>query len=174
MAISLWLLGSSLASTASAQPMPAGAISGHALFTFSQREGTDLTDQGYGGALIADVTLPIDVFRIGGSIGVAAATSDVDDASRVFMPIAISLGAVWRPSRLWLDVRGRAGFWAGATNQGLAAGPFLSIGAFVGYAFGATVAIGPAFDALFAFGHGDTIAVAPGISLIWVPGEDDT
>lgn len=161
------------ASPAEAQPTPAGAISAHGLFTWSQREGADITDQGYGGLLIADITLPLDVFRIGGSLGLGAATSDADEASRVFMPLTVSLGIVWRPSKLWLDVRGRAGLWAGATNQGLSAGPLLSIGAFVGYAFGPNVAVGPVFDALFAFGHGDTIAIAPGLSLVWVPSEDD-
>ncbi len=161
------------ANAAQAQRIPAGAISAHALFSYTQPEGTDTTDQGYGGNLIADITLPLGWFRIGGSLGVAAITSSADEASRVLMPISLSLGAVFRPGSLWLDLRGRAGMWAGATNQGLAAGGFFSIGGFAGWAFAKNVAVGVAFDALFALGHGDTIAVAPGLSLVWVPQEDD-
>ncbi len=169
-----FILWGAMETSARAQPIPAGALSGHALFTFSQREGTDITDQGYGGLLMADVTYALGAFRIGGAIGVGAVTSEADEASRVLMPLAVSLGAVWRPSEsLWLDARGRVGMWAGATNQGLAAGPLLSIGAFLGWAFGDNVAVGPVFDAFFAFGSGDTIAVAPGLSLVWVPSEED-
>jgi hypothetical protein len=170
LALTLW---GATESSARAQTLPAGAISGHALFTFSQREGTDITDQGYGGILMADITYAIDWFRIGGAIGVGAATSNADEASRVLMPLTVSLGAVWRPESVWIDLRGRVGMWAGATNQGLAAGALLSIGAFVGWAFADNVAVGPVFDAFFAFGHGDTIAVAPGLSLVWVPNEED-
>jgi hypothetical protein len=170
LALTLW---GAMDGSAQAQTLPSGALSGHALFTFSQREGSDITDQGYGGILMADITYALDWFRIGGAIGIGAATSESDEASRVLMPLAVSLGAVWRPESVWIDVRGRVGMWAGATNQGLAAGPLLSIGAFVGWAFADNVAIGPAFDAFFAFGHGDTIAVAPGLSLVWVPSEED-
>jgi len=162
-----------LGAPTSAHAQMAGEISAEALFTWTQREGMDVQDQGYGGLLIADITYALDIFRIGGAIGVGAATSDADEASRVFMPLTLSLGVVWRPSKLWLDLRGRAGLWAGATNQGLSAGPLLSIGGFIGYAFGPTVAVGAVFDAFFAFGAGDTIAVAPGLSLLWVPSEEE-
>ncbi|RLB56855.1 MAG: hypothetical protein DRJ42_01985 [Deltaproteobacteria bacterium] len=164
------------ASTAQAQSMAAGALSAQALVASTNTvdaDGTDSTDAGYGGMFLADVTMPLGLFRVGGAMGLGAITSSVDAVSRVFMPLTVSLGLVYRPSKLWLDLRARAGLWAGVTNQGLSAGPLVSFGAFIGYAFGPTVAVGPTIDALFVFGHGDTIAVAPGLSLVWVPPDID-
>ncbi|MBW2464265.1 MAG: hypothetical protein JRH11_21630 [Deltaproteobacteria bacterium] len=161
------------ASGAEAQSMAAGALSAQALVASTNTEGTDSSDGGYGGMFLADVTLPLGLFRVGGAMGLGAITSNVDAVSRVFMPLTVSLGLVYRPSKLWLDLRARAGLWAGVTNQGLSAGPLVSFGGFIGYAFGPTVAVGPTIDALFVFGHGDTIAFAPGLSLVWVPAQDD-
>lgn len=161
------------APTAEAQLMPAGALSAQALISFTDTEGSAETDSGYGGLFLTDVTAPFGMFRIGGAMGLGAITSDVDAVSRVFMPLTLALGFVYRPSKLWIDLRARAGMWAGVTNQGLSAGALFSAGGFIGYAFGPTVAAGVTVDALFILGHGDTIAFAPGLSLVWVPPEDE-
>lgn len=167
------LMGAASVSAVQAQSTPAGALSAQGLFAFTKTEGTDTSAEGYGGMFLTDVTWPVGVLRVGGAMGLGALTSNVDAASRVFMPLTLSLGLVYRPSNLWLDLRARGGLWAGVTNQGISAGPLLSFGGFIGYAFGPTVAFGPTIDALFVFGHGDTIAIAPGLSLVWVPPQDD-
>jgi len=142
---------------------PAGAVSGQLLFA----------DEAWGGALVADVTVPVGVLRVGGALGVAAVTSDDDARSRVAMPGGLSLALVVPTgSALWLDVRARAGVWGGATNQGLTAGPWLSGGAFVGYVFGPRVAVGVGVEAWFLGGQGDTFAASPGITLTWTPRTD--
>lgn len=155
---------------ASAQVRPAGAISGHGLFSF--RSTDEGTDEGQGGALVADLAFPLGAFHLGGGLGVGAISSEVDDASRVFMPITVTLAGVFRVNDVWIDVRGRAGMWAGATNQGLGVGGFFSAGAFLGYSLGEEVGLGIAFDAMFLLGYGDTIALAPGLRLVWAPSEE--
>lgn len=155
---------------AEAQLRPAGAISGSGIFSFRSTDAG--TDDGYGGALVADLTLPFGPFRVGGGLGVGAISSEIDDASRVFMPVHVTLAGVFRVEDVWFDVRGRAGMWAGATNQGLGVGGFFSVGAFLGYTLGPEVALGVAFDAMFLLGYGDTVALAPGLRLVWTPNEE--
>jgi hypothetical protein len=158
---------------AEAQFRPAGAISGQALVTSGARLDGTGWDAGYGGGIIGDITAPFGIVRVGGSIGVFAITSQVDDASRVFMPVALSVSLVLRHDRFWADVRGRAGLWAGVSNQGLVAGPYFTAGAFFGYELSETVAIGAVVDAVFVLANGDTIGVAPGIGVVWSPAVDE-
>ena len=159
-ALALLLTGAWAPETAHAEVEPAGALTSSLL----------LAEDSWGGALLADVTAPIGVLRVGGAIGIGALTSDDDARSRVYMPLAVSLGLVARTGvGLWLDLRARAGAWAGATNQGLAAGFWLAAGGYLAYALGPGVAIGAGLEGRFLLGHGDTIAIAPGLTLAWTP-----
>jgi hypothetical protein len=157
------------AATASAQPRPAGAVTAHGVIGTAVRLDGSGQDGIWGGGVIADVSAPFDAFRLGGAIGVTAVTSDADDASRVLMPVALSLGVVLRTSPLWVELRGRGGIWAGATNQGLAVGAFFSAGALLALEIGAHVALGVSADAFFMLGHGDAFAFVPGIAITWSP-----
>jgi hypothetical protein len=85
---------------ARADVKPSGAVTGHLIFA----------DQAWGGALSADITAPFGALRLGGALAVAALTSDDDARSRVAMPVGLSAALVVPTgSRLWLDLRARAG-----------------------------------------------------------------
>jgi hypothetical protein len=164
------LVSAGVSVPAAAQFEPAGAVSAH--FAWSP--------EGIGGGAVADITAPLDVFRIGGSIGVAGISAPVDDPSsedpdsRFLVPIAVALGVVvpFANDALWFDFRARAGVWTGATSQGFAVGAWVSTGAYLDFALGDTVAIGVGCDGWFALGHGDTFAVAPGVTLAWMPARE--
>jgi hypothetical protein len=144
---------------AAAQFEPAGALTASVAFA----------SEGAGGGLVGDITAPIGPLRLGATVGAVAISSENASVSRVFVPLGLSIGLVGRPGGWWFEARVRAGAWAGATNEGLAAGPWLSPGAFVGVALGPQVALGVGVDGWFAFGHGTILAVAPGLTLTWVP-----
>jgi hypothetical protein len=170
LAMTALVIAAVVAAPAAAQFEPAGAVTGH--FAWSP--------DGIGGGAVADVTAPFDVFRIGGSVGVAGISAPVDDPSsedpdsRFLVPLAVALGVVIPVANdaLWLDFRARGGVWTGATSQGFAVGAWVSAGAYLDFALGDTVAIGVGCDGWFAFGHGDTFAVAPGLTLAWTPAEE--
>ncbi len=172
-ALGALVLAALLPEAAAAQPRPAGSVTAHAVVGAASRVDAEGQDGIWGGGLIADVSAPFGAFRLGGALGVSAVTSHADDASRVTMPVALSLGVVLRSAPLWVELRGRGGVWAGATNQGLALGAFFSAGAVLALELGPNVALGVSADGLFLFGHGDAFAFAPGIALVWTPGEDD-
>src|SRR5690349_19409378 len=107
------ILAAALAVPAAARAEdPSGAATASALIA-----GDD-----FGGAASIDLWMPAGVFRLGGAIGLAALSSDVDDRSRVFLPFGASLGVQLRSGAVGGRALVRGGGWAGATNQGLAVG----------------------------------------------------
>jgi len=147
--------------SARAQPSFAGNLSGQAIRAESR----------WGGGVMADLTLPLGEFRLGGALGAAVVRAEDDARSRVLMPLALSLGVLLRPEPVWIMAEARAGAWTGATNDGLRVGGFLSGGAYLGYALGPRIALSVGAEAWFLAGHGDVVAFVPGIRFSWVPPE---
>jgi hypothetical protein len=138
---------------------PAGAVAASALIA-----GSD-----YGAAATADLWIPTGVFRIGGALGLAAISSDDADRSRVFLPFGASLAVALRSGEIGGRFILRGGGWAGAINQGIAAGGWVSGAAYLDYWFSENVSIAIGLDVWGLLGHGDRVAFLPGISVAWLP-----
>ena len=166
---------------ASAQDLidPSGALTAHFL----------VADGDLGGAVLLDVWAHLDWVRIGGFVGAGAIPAERDDRNRVMMPLGVSFAAnLVTGDLVTIQLRARAGMWAGATqSEKLAIGAFLGGGGYVGFSIGS--------GALLLFGadvwgvissdawrtrtspddpiSASTWVIAPGIGLAWTPGEAD-
>lgn len=150
-----------LASTATADDGPAVAVQGHVLVS---------PEAELGGALSADLWVPIDIFRVGGFFGVAGLPSAEDTLNRVFMPVGPSVGVEALGDPIGFSLRLRGGLWGGATQDAkLAAGGFVGGGAYILFAMGAGVSFSAGLDVWGIFGDGQTVLFAPGVGLTWNP-----
>lgn len=148
-------------SLAEAQDAPAGAVSGHLLAS---------TAPDFGGALGADLWVPLGMFRVGGFFGVGAVPSEDDTQSRVFMPLAASVGLEVLGEVVGFSLRARGGLWGGATQEvKLTAGGFIAGGAYLLFNLGAGAALAVGMDVWGLFGDGETALFAPGLGLTWTP-----
>lgn len=153
-------------SLAAAQEGPAGSVTGHVLTS---------TAPDVGGALGADLWFPIDVFRVGGFLGVAAVPSGEDVQNRVFMPLAASVGLEVLGEVVGVSLRARGGLWGGATQEvKLAAGGFIGGGAYLLFNLGAGASVALGMDVWGIFGDGETALFAPGVGLTWTPAIPET
>jgi hypothetical protein len=162
----LVLLLTAVPATAAAEWRPSGSLGAGVLVRPS--EG----DLGVG-ALI-DIWHPIGVLRLGGTAGLGLLTSENDDRTRIFMPVALSGAVVLQGEVIGFSVRLRAGLWGGALNEGLRAGPFLGGGAYVHVRIDDRIAVAAGSDVWGLFAHDDALLVFPSIGLVWtLDGEAD-
>jgi hypothetical protein len=148
-------------SLGAAQDGPAGAVSAHLLAS---------TAPDFGGALGADLWMPIGIFRLGGFLGVGAVPSEDDTQSRVFMPLAASVGLEVLGEIVGVSLRARGGFWGGATQDAkLTAGGFVGGGAYLLFNLGGGAGLAVGMDVWGLFGDGETALFAPGVGLTWTP-----
>lgn len=146
---------------ASAQDAPAGGVTAHLLASPSAD---------FGGALGADLWLPLGVFRVGGFFGVAAVPSGEDVENRIFMPLAASVGIELLGEVVGVSLRARGGIWGGATQEvKLTAGGFIGGGAYLLFNLGAGVGLGVGMDVWGLLGDGESALFAPGLGLTWNP-----
>lgn len=121
-----------------------------------------------GGAGFVDLWKPVaGPLHIGGALGLAAFPADNADDSTVFMPAGLSIALSWTGGSTGMDLRLRGGGWAGATNDGLRAGGWLAVGAYVEYAFDPNVALAAGVDGWFVLGDPQAIYVLPTLGLTW-------
>jgi len=148
-------------SLVSAQEGPAGAVTGHVLTSVAPDVG---------GAIGADLWLPLDIFRIGGFFGVGALPSGEDVQNRVFMPLAASVGLEVLGDFVGVSLRARGGLWGGATQEvKLTAGGFVGGGAYLLFNLGRGASLSVGMDVWGLFGDGETALFAPGVGLTWAP-----
>lgn len=149
------------ASTARAQPAPAGAVTAHVLAS----PAPDV-----GGAVGTELTMPIAIVRLGGFLGVGAVPSAEDVYNRVFMPVGASAGIEVLGDVIGFALRARGGLWAGATQETkLTAGGFVGGAAYLLFSLGSGVGLGVGLDVWGLFGAGETALFAPGVGLTWTP-----
>jgi hypothetical protein len=181
--LGVWAASSS--APAAAQEGPAGAVSlvllvGDERSAPDGRSATSGSERAdYGAGAIADLFYELGVLRVGGALGVAAASSADGVRSRVYMPLAASASLFWRGESVGFDVRARIGAWAGATDAGLDADFFASVGAWLSFPLGGRASLGVGLDAWFQRAglrpgeRGVETYVSPGLALVWgAPGED--
>jgi hypothetical protein len=144
---------------AAAQGGPAGAVHAHVLA--SPRED-------FGGAVSAELTVPLGIFRLGGFLAVAAVPSPEDVYNRIFLPVGPTVGLEVLGQVLGFALRVRGGLWAGATQDvKLTAGGFVGGGAYLLFALGGGATLSAGLDVWGVFGDGETALFAPGIGLTW-------
>ncbi len=149
------------AAPAGAQDAPAGAVTASLLAS---------TAPDLGGALGVDLFVPLGIFRVGGFLGVGAMPSEDDTQSRVFMPLAASVGLELLGDAVGFSLRARGGLWGGATQEvKLTAGGFVGGGAYLLFNLGAGAALAVGMDVWGLFGDGETALFAPGVGLTWTP-----
>lgn len=155
-------LASLLATTsARAEVEPAGAVQASLLAS---------PEADFGGALVVDLWFPIDVFRIGGFLGVGVLPSAVDTLNRVMMPIGASLALEILGDQVGFSARVRGGMWGGATQEAkLTAGGFVGGGAYLLVALGGGTTLSIGMDVWGLIGDGQTALFAPGVGLTWNP-----
>ena len=147
---------------ARAQDDVAGAVRGQVLASL---------EEDVGGAVSADLWLPLDWFRVGGFIGVGALPAEEDARNRTFMPLGVSVGFEAMGDDGGISVIARGGLWAGATQEvKLTAGGFVAVGAYLLFALGDNVALDVGLDLWGVFGDGETVLFAPSVGLSWAPG----
>lgn len=156
-ALTAWL--ASLVTPTSVGAEPGGAITG----SFLASEGE------FGGAALVDVVAVLGPFRVGGAWGLGVLPSPVADGSHVIAPGGLSLAARGVARGFIFEVRGRAGYWSGATNVGLRAGGWLAVGGHFGYELSRHVAITWGIDGWFLFGHAASMALSPGLGFTFSP-----
>lgn len=148
-------------SLARAQDGPAGALTLNLLTTVAPDVG---------GAIGADLWLPLDVFRIGGFFGIGALPSEDDVQNRIFMPLALSVGLEVLDEVVGVSLRARGGLWGGATQDAkLAAGGLVGGGAYLLFNLGGGASLSLGMDVWGLFGEGETALFAPGAGLTWTP-----
>jgi hypothetical protein len=148
-------------SSARAQFEPAGTLTGHLLASPT----ADL-----GGAVGADLWVPLGIFRVGGYFGVGAVPSGEDVQNRIFMPLAASVGLELMGEWVGFSLRARGGIWGGATQDvKLTAGGFIGGGAYLLFNLSEGVGLGVGMDVWGLFGDGQTALFAPGVGLTWTP-----
>lgn len=152
-------LGITLSIARTAVAEPGGAITG----SFLVSEGE------FGGAGLVDVWAVLGPLRVGGAFGLGFMPSADDDRSRVIAPAGLSLGVQGVARRFVFEVRGRGGFWSGATNDGLRAGGWLAVGGHFGYELSPHVAITCGVDGWFLFGPAEAMVFAPGLGFSFSP-----
>jgi hypothetical protein len=146
---------------AEAQEGPAGAVHAHVL-------ASPRAD--FGGALSAELTVPLGIFRLGGFLAVAAVPSSEDVYNRIFLPIGPTVGIEVLGDVVGFALRARGGVWAGATQEvKLTAGGFLGGGAYLLFALGGGATLSAGLDVWGVFGDGQSALFAPGIGLTWSP-----
>ena len=123
------------AGVAHAAPKLEGAVDGRLLLGVDGR---------YGGGLDADLWVRTGVLRVGGSFGVGALSKSDRATSRVFTPLALSLGLMPRDARSGPSAILRLGAYAGADKGGLMGGPYVAaaLGYRVALGEGASVRLG--------------------------------
>jgi hypothetical protein len=176
------LLGAAILASplvAAAQEGPAGAVSLVALIGDersapdgrSATSGSERAD--YGAGAMADLFYEFGALRVGGALGVAAVSSADGVRSRVYMPLAASASLFWRGESLGFDLRGRIGAWAGATDAGLDADFFASVGAWLTFPLGGRASLGLGLDLWFQRAglrpgeRGVETYFSPGLALVW-------
>ena len=133
-----------------------------------------LRESNPGPGLVVDLHESTGVVRWGGAIGVGAVTHPTADLTRVFMPLGASFGLRVPLGRVFLQLGIRGGIWAGALNQGLFAGGWLSAQAGFEYALDDTVGIRVGCDAWYLMGRDSVLLLAPGLGLTWSLASGDT
>ena len=135
----------------------------------------------YGAGAIADLYYQTGVLRVGGALGLVAVSSPDGVRSRVYMPLAASVSALLPlGASVGLDLRVRAGLWAGATDLGLEADFFGSAGGWLTFAIGAGASISLGLDVLLQRAelapsrHTLATYFAPGLGLVWSPPAEPT
>lgn len=161
-------------SLAGAQDAPAGAVSAHMLVSASTGSQSgldpDLWVPDLGGALGVDLWVPLDIFRVGGFLGVGVLPSANDEHNRVFMPLAASVGLEVLGEVVGVSLRARGGLWGGATQEvKLTAGGFVGGGAYLLFNLGAGAALAVGMDVWGLLGDGQTALFAPGVGFTWTP-----
>lgn len=144
---------------------PAFALTGG----LAVRAGSIRGDSQLGGVLLFDVWYARGPLRLGGSTGITALFGD-DEETRTLAPLLASIAIESLGPRLGFSMRFRGGLWAGATDDGLRAGPMLAGGLFLHYLVDPRISIAAGVDTLFLFSHGDTSLFVPSISLVFRPG----
>lgn len=161
-ALTLFLVAA-IPSSAMAQDGVAGSARGHFLAS---------PDEEFGAGVSADLWFPVDMFRFGGFLGVAALPSEVDARNRIFMPLGASVAFELLGDTVGVSVRARGGIWGGATQEAkLTVGGFIAGGAYLLIALGEGVALDVGFDVWGIFGEADTAIFAPSLGLSWAPEE---
>lgn len=160
-ALALALVAVTTAGAARADWEPSGAVSG----LFAVEPGAD--ERRLGGNLLVDLWQDVGVATFGLAMGVGATTSANDDVNRVFAPLGLSLGLSLRPRPVGGMLFARGGLWAGATNQGLAAGGWASFGGRLEVRLDDTVSLAATVEVWRLFGNLDRWMVLPGLSLVW-------
>ena len=160
------LIGLGITTSASAQWRPSGDLTG---FLLVERGGEEPR---VGGGLLVDLYERFGALRLGFGLGMAASTSDNDNVNRIFAPVGAYVGVGSTDSRIGLHAHLRGGFWAGATNIGLRAGPWLGGGAMMDVALDGSLRLGLGFEYWMFFGDGPRRDMfTPTISLRWSPVE---
>lgn len=145
------------ARSAAAQPL-GGALTGVGL----------LGSEEHGGAGLVDLYAEFGALRLGGGFGVAAVSDAADTHSRVFAPFGFSAALLFGSRRgAAIELRGRFGAWAGATDTGLGSGVWGSAGAWLRIGLGARAGILFGLDAWFQSAVATPVYFAPGIGFGW-------
>lgn len=122
--------------------------------------------------------IQLDLHQLAGPLGVGfvagvhSLTLGDDDDNRVFAPLGLSLSLGTHTAgnarhAVDLSVVARGGLWAGATNQGIAAGPFVSGGMYLDIRLDDALFIVLGVDIWALFTHGTRIQVSPTLGLQW-------
>jgi len=165
-----------------AQARAAGAVSLLLLVGDEQNaSASGEAEVDYGAGAIADLYFQTGVLRVGGALGLAAVSSPDGLRSRVYMPLAASISALLPlGASVGLDLRVRAGLWAGATDVGLEADFFGSAGGWLTFAIGAGASVTFGLDVLLQRAeladsqHTLATYFAPGLGLVWSPPAEPT
>jgi len=167
-----------------AQARASGAVSLLLLVGDQQNAGASTGAEAqvdYGAGAIADLYFQTGILRVGGALGLAAVSSPDGLRSRVYMPLAASISALLPlGAGIGLDLRLRAGLWAGATDVGLEADFFGSAGGWLTFAIGAGASVTLGLDVLLQRAeladsrHTLATYFAPGLGLVWSPPAEPT
>lgn len=147
------------AERASAQSLSAGAVTLVGLIGGDEK----------GGGAIADFYAEFGRARLGAGLGVGVITNPDGERSRVFTPVGLSAAyLVGDPGGAGLELRGRAGLWGGATDQGLRSGAWGSVGLWGRFGLGARAALLVGCDLWLQSASDRVFYVAPGLGFSWM------
>lgn len=147
------------AERAAAQSLSAGAVTLVGLIGGDEK----------GGGAIADFYAEFGRARIGAGLGVGVITNPDGERSRVFTPVGVSAAyLVGELAGVGLELRGRAGLWGGATDQGLRSGAWGSLGLWGRISLGARAALLVGCDVWLQSAGDRVFYVAPGLGFSWM------
>ncbi|MBK8170446.1 MAG: hypothetical protein IPK60_08885 [Sandaracinaceae bacterium] len=148
----------SLANGASAQGRTAGAVALVGILGGDEK----------GAAGIADLYTELGVLRLGLGLGVGVVSNPNGERSRAFTPFGVSTTLVLGAEQAaGLELRGRFGFWGGATDHGLRSGAWGSIGGWVRISLGSRAAFLLGCDLWFQTNTERAMYIVPGLGFSW-------